>query len=405
MKIETVGNTQNQNGPRRPFFCHIATALSGLALLIQVTAVSAVQYTYTANIGLSQIRDDNIGLRTSGDQSVFGQRLNSDASLAFTTDRNNGTLSATITENRLSDHKEYEANSKSLNATDDINFEQGHWGFNGGYLESSTLSEGEKSGQAVSVNQGQAQNNLGTQLSYNVTQRLTPYVQIDWTAVDYAAQALTAYHDYDRTVTTAGIQYSLSEKTLLSISGYSDTLNQSASNLVATTDAATLTSKIKLSETFSLSLKTGKRRTATTISSINQPVHFATNGRLFSLDISDKLNSWEWQLSASEDLTPRFNAVLDKTQKTEAALGYTYSEKWRWDSSVSRIKRTPESTYYQEYATDYLTLVNSISWMPREKIRVQAQYRYINQQITDLQSNAYSNYLGITVGWHFDHKN
>ena len=405
MKIESVLNPQKQTGPTRTIFCHIYTVLAGLTVLFQAATAGAAQYTYTANLGLSQIHDNNIGLRSSGEHSVFGQRLNSDASLAFTTDRNNGTLSATITENRLSDHREYEANSKSLNATDDINFEQGHWGFNGGYLESSTLSEGEKSGQAVSVNQGQAQNDLGTQLSYNVTQRLTPYAQIDWTAVDYAAQALTAYHDYDRMVTTAGLQYSLSEKTLLNISGYSDTLNQSASNLVATTDAATLTSKIKLSETFSLSLKAGKRRTATTLSSVNQPVQFSSNGRLFSLEISDKLNSWEWRLSASEDLTPRFNAVLDKTQKAEAALGFTQSEKWRWDSSASRIKRTPESTYYREYATDYLTLVNSISWMPRENITVLAQYRYINQQITDLQSNAFSNYLGITVGWHFDHKN
>jgi hypothetical protein len=269
----------------------------------------------------------------------------------------------------------------------------------GNYENTTTFAQALISGNRAAVNVDQTNWNLDEAWQYRWTEKLVVSLGAAQMRTTYDQENTFQSSDYKDQQVNSNAFYNFSESQSWGINVYEDKLVRDADNFVNKTHGIAISNHYNYSETFVAKMRVGYRLTQSLLNTQFVSIDERNSGRSVNIDIKKTFERSQLGLSFIDDLTPKFNGVLDQTQTTEVSFGYRLSEYLALSSKLNFIQRTPLNDYYAEDKVHYSSAIAALGWTPYQQLTVEASYRHVNQVLPEKNIDVDSDVVTLGVRW------
>lgn len=374
--------------------------------VIRANEVTAADWGLTPALSMEMFYDDNLYLTTQNKIDTRGSVVNA----SFGLSRNLETTSLEINQKLVARHYDYDNNLDRNDGYTNLAYtsstERLGFSLKGIYSRESTLTSELADTGRVDVVRKVSQTTLSPALNYELSQRSSLRLAIDFLDKNYDAPS-TEFADYSVRQASAQYTYILDEPLKLQsvvtrskVDVPDGAYGYSYISLETQTDNYQLGLIYDYTENINLSLLYGKRESHEEIKISGSLVSASdSNGATYDIALTKKLMQGSVKLQATRDYSPAGNGVVYETDSANLAMLYRINERHSFNLDATYFDQKPGTAAYGTYHRNYFSIQPGYRWRMSENWSLSTYYRYVHQKYDNNTDAAESKLISVSVAY------
>lgn len=370
---------------------------------------TAAEWSIEPKLNSRVFYDDNLRLQTDHPAATWGSVVTAQTDFSRRTELSQQSLALKLDRRDYYNIDGINSNNLFLDLSNVTTLEKHSFRADINYADDTTLtSELETTGLIQTV-RDKTGLTVAPAWMYQITPRASTllsylYQDVDYAALpqefsDYVYQSLRFHYNY-RASEKAQWQFGL-ERSEFDVPDVGFVLPGVEST--TTTNSANIGFLYDLSESTSISVSLGERRSQTETRFIplpGQPVTVTNgNGQIYSFSFNKRLQRGRLDFSALRELVPSGAGRVNEKQSISGGYRYRLSEKTAFAISASLLETQPSTADALQAQRRLYQINPKIIWKIDKNWLFNASYRYRHQEYSDTQSDAESNRVTFSMSY------
>ena len=387
---------------RAAFRAKAAGLAAGFALLALTTGIASAQQWQARTVANAELRYiDNVRLSVDDPESSFGSSLRAAAHAVRLTENSSLDLAAGLSSNTYSEASDLDSPAAFVQLNSSFRGERTGYRLGLSLNTQSTLTSETATTGLTQINKQQYQFAVNPGWNYRLTERASVDLGLSYTEVFYEDVNAIPLFNYRTGNLSAGGGYQLSERSGLDLRVSYGRYKADEVGTEYDNWAFQLGANYLLTEAWSVDFLFGLRRTEARFSDLSgSQVSQESTGPTYTVSLGRRFDRGGGiNFRASRELVPSGNAEVLDTTALSFRLDYPFTERWRFGfDTTGYLNRQPDgdaSLSDRRYIAGNLrlTYVFTRAWT------VAGGYRYEWQNRDEVQGDAQSNAVFLTIAW------
>jgi hypothetical protein len=365
---------------------------------------SAADVNYSADLASRLRHQKNVAISLDNPIDVDATEVSVNMRLWRKTEVRNSVITLNIKDDHYEDYSEFEQDFRTVSLEHRFKQELTQYSIHADINKSTTLGNSFESGEFVRRNVPVLTRSINGSAVRYFNEAISGSLESTVSDTRYKQSLDVNNQDYDDKQYVVSGRYQDSEVTDWQLSSYVDEMDQLQSGMQVVTTGFYVLRTYQWDEIWSLSGKYGRRKTHMEGTNFFGQ-HFEKNnfGRVASLDIKRKGQLGTLGVSASQDISPRANGIIDDSKRLGASWQTKTSERTNLNLNISRVNRKPLNTVFiAEDATQNDTYSASVGYAWSEDLSLDVSARWVTRTFQSAVNNPSADSGTVSAGlrWH-----